>query len=127
MGILSFLRGAPKQAPVSLTDANYAAEVNQKDLPVVIDVWSPGCAPCRHLEPVFMDLAGRYAGRVKICEMGTQAAPRTSGELGVRATPTVLFVRDGAVVETIVGVRSSLYFAEAIEELFGVPPKPTAA
>ena len=76
---------------------------------------------------VFMDLAGRYAGRVKICEMGTQAAPRTSGELGVRATPTVLFVRDGAVVETIVGVRSSLYFAEAIEELFGVPPKPVKA
>lgn len=127
MGILSFLRGTPKQPPVSLTDANFAAEVNQKELPVLIDVWSPGCAPCRHLEPVFMDLAGRYAGRVKVCEMGTQAAPRAASELGVRATPTVLFMRDGKVVETIVGVRSSLYFAEAIEELFGVPPKPTAA
>mgnify|MGYP002145967003 CR=1 FL=1 len=40
-----------------------------------------------------------------------------------RSTPTVLFLRDGKVVETVVGVRSSLYFAEAIEELFGVPPK----
>lgn len=125
MGLLSFLRGAPKQPPLSLTDANFEAEVAKSDLPVIIDIWSMGCAPCKHLEPVFMELAGTYAGRVKVCELGTHSAPRATSQLQVRGTPTVAFVRGGKVLETVVGVRSSLYYAEAIEELFGVPKKPT--
>ncbi|MCA9536436.1 MAG: thioredoxin [Myxococcales bacterium] len=124
MGLLSFLRGAPKQPPLSLTDANFEAEVAKSDLPVIIDIWSMGCAPCKHLEPVFMELAGTYAGRVKVCELGTHSAPRATSQLQVRGTPTVAFVRGGKVLETVVGVRSSLYYAEAIEELFGVPKKP---
>ena len=127
MGLLSFLRGTPKQPPLSLNDANFEAEVGKSELPVVIDIWSAGCAPCKHLEPVFMDLAGRYAGRVKVCELGTHLAPRAAGQLQVRATPTVVFVKGGKVVETVVGARSSVYYAEAIEELFGVPPKASQA
>ncbi|MCA9578663.1 MAG: thioredoxin domain-containing protein [Polyangiales bacterium] len=126
MGLLSFLRGTPKQPPVSLDDDNFDTEVAKSELPVLIDVWSAGCGPCKHLEPVFMDLAGRYAGRVKVCELGTHAAPRSAGLLQIRATPTVVFVRGGKVLEAVVGVRSSLYYAEAIEELFGVPAKPGA-
>ena len=121
MGLLSFLRGPAKQPPVSIRDDNFEAEVIRSELPVLIDVWSPGCAPCKHLEPVFMEMAARYEGRVKICEMNTMGAPQATMALGVRGTPTFVFFKEGKPIETIVGVRSSLFFNDAIEQLFGEP------
>lgn len=126
MGLLDWIRGPKRQPPLSISDTNFVTEVAKSDVPVIIDVWSPGCGPCKHLEPVFFEMAARYEGRVKVCELNTHAAPRAAVELSIRATPTVVFIKGGREVERVTGVRSSLYYQQAIEELFGEPKEPVA-
>jgi thioredoxin-like negative regulator of GroEL len=117
VGLFSKLFGsrAPKALPVAVTDGNFVAEVTRSELPVVLDVWSPGCGPCRMLEPVVMSIAGRYAGRVKVAEMNAAAAPWATGRLGVLGTPTVVFFRRGREVERVTGFVGERYLAEIVE------------
>lgn len=126
MGFFAKLLGLSddRPRPVHLTDDNFREEVYQSDLPVIVDVWSSTCAPCKKLEPIIMDLAKDYDGRVKVCEANPQEAPRSLGQLQIRGTPTVLCFQKGKELERVVGFRGSLYFEETIEELFGIPRKP---
>ena len=126
MGLLAKLFGprAPRVQPTHVDDASFAAEVLRSKLPVVLDVWSPGCAPCRMLEPVVMDLATDYSGRVKVAELNAAEAGRTAARYGVMGTPTVLFFRNGREVERVVGFVGSRYLREIVEsELLSAPAK----
>ncbi len=127
MGFFAKLLGiTPKKLPVHVDDDSFEAEVRKSKVPVVLDVWGPNCAPCKQLEPVMMQLAADYDGRVKICEMSTQAGPRTAATLRVKGTPTVLYFSRGREVERVVGMRGSLYHEETIAEVFGIPKRPEA-
>ncbi len=122
MGLLARLFGprAPRVQPTHVDDGNFAAEVLRAELPVVVDVWSPGCAPCRMLEPIVMDLATDYAGRVKVVELNAAEAGQTAARYGVMGTPTVLFFRKGREVERVVGFVGERYLAEIVDsELLG--------
>ena len=121
MGFLESLFGiTPKRAPLRLTDENFEREVLQSDVPVLLDVWGPSCGPCKQLEPVIMDLAAYYDGRVKVCELSAAGAPRTTAKLKIQATPTVLYFQRGEELERIHGFRSSLFHKQTIHELFGI-------
>ncbi len=124
MGILSWLGfdGATEKEPVSLNDNNFAEEVRKSKVPVVVDVWSNGCQPCMALVPTIKRLAGKYEGRVKVAELNVGRAPKTARKLSVRGTPTVLFFKNGAVVERVVGMRGQHFFEEIIEEDLLDPP-----
>jgi len=117
MGFLSKLFGPrePKLMPVSIDDDNFESEVLRSDLPVMIDVWGPGCAPCKQLEPIVVRLTNDYRGRVKVAELNAENAPRTLQRLGVRGTPTVLYFRGRREVERVVGFRGEPYHREIIE------------
>jgi len=117
MGLLDKLFGpkTPPIQPVRVDDRNFVAEVGRSDMPVVLDVWSPGCGPCRMLEPVLMSVAKRYEGRVKVAEMNAAGAPWATARLGVLGTPTVLFFRKGREVERVVGFVGERYIAEVVE------------
>ena len=116
MGLLARLfSGREKIQPVSVDDENFAGEVLESDLPVLLDVWGPGCAPCQKLAPIIVDLATEYEGKVKVAEMNAAAAPRTMARLGIRGTPTVVYFAGGRVVERIVGFRGSLYHRDFID------------
>jgi len=122
MGWLSRIFGpsAPKAQPAHLTDANFVAEVLRSDLPVVVDVWAPGCGPCQQLESVIMDLASDYQGRVKVAELNAAEAGRTAARYGVLGTPTVLFFNRGREVERVAGFVGSRYLREIVDtELLG--------
>ncbi|HJK90927.1 MAG TPA: thioredoxin domain-containing protein [Polyangiaceae bacterium LLY-WYZ-15_(1-7)] len=119
MGLLGKLF-AKKKMPVHLDDASFTEEVLQSDLPVIVDVWSPGCAPCKKLEEIMVGLATEYDGRVKVCELGTHIAPQTAAKLRISATPTVLYFQKGREKDRVMGFRGSLYHQQAIEELFEV-------
>ncbi len=124
MGLVSRIFGAraPRVQPAHVDDRTFVAEVLRSDLPVVMDVWSPGCGPCGMLEPIVMDLATAYAGRVKVVEVNAAEAPRLTAKLGVLGTPTVLFFRDGREVERVVGFVGSRYLREIVEtELLAAP------
>lgn len=121
MGIISRLFGEKKKVtPVSITDDNFVAEIKNSALPVMLDVWGPSCVHCKRLEPIILDLATRYDGKVKIAEMNAAAAPRAARTLGVRGTPTVIYFKDGKEIERVTGFRGQLYHNEIIEtEFFG--------
>lgn len=121
MGILSSIFGGSKKVPpVSLNDDNFDDEVAESELPVIVDVWSTGCPPCKQLEEVILGLSTRYAGKVKVCELGSHIAPKAAMKLRVMATPTVIYFKNGKEVERITGFRGSLYHQETIAEVFGV-------
>ena len=131
MGFFSKLFGPkePEVWPVHVDDDNFKAEVTRSTVPVLLDVWSPSCAPCKQLEPIIIRLATRYQGRVKVAEINAAAAPKTMQKLNVMGTPTVLYFKDGHVVERVVGFRGEQYHSEFIEGelLEPLPAEPEAA
>lgn len=124
MGFFSKLLGiTPTKLPVHVEDSTFQAEVVRSDIPVILDVWGPQCAPCKKLEPIMMQLAAQYDGRVKVCEMSTESGGRTAAQLRIKSTPTVVYFKRGREVERISGLRGSLYHEQSIEELFEIPPE----
>ncbi len=117
MGWLSKIFGTGERVqPVMIDDDNFRDEVLRSDVPVVLDVWSATCAPCKRLEPVMFGLAEKYRGRVKVAELNVQRGLKTARRLGVRGTPTVLYFHDGAEVDRVTGFRGQLYHEDVIEQ-----------
>ena len=119
MGLLARLFGprAPRVTPEHVDDTNFVEVIARSSLPVVLDVWSPGCGPCRMLEPLIMDLASAYDGRVKVAELNAAEAGRTAARHGVMGTPTVLFFKKGREVERVVGFVGARYLRETVDEV----------
>jgi thioredoxin 1 len=117
MGLLSslFAPKAPKVLPVHVDARNFAQEVLRSELPVVLDVWGPGCSPCRMLEPIVVDVATRYQGRVKVAEMNAAESGAIAAQLGVMSTPTLLFFRGRREVERVTGFVGERYIREIVE------------
>jgi len=88
---------------LAVTDATFAAEIEQHDGLAVVDFWATWCAPCRAVAPIVEQLAGAYAGRAKVAKLNTDENPRTMARLGVRGIPALLFFRHGQVVDRIIG------------------------
>jgi thioredoxin 2 len=89
--------------PSTVTDSNFAAEVEQSPLPVLLDMWAPWCGPCRMIAPVIEQLAGELAGRVKVAKLNTDENPMTASRFSVRSIPTLLVIKDGREVDRLVG------------------------
>ncbi|HJR11060.1 MAG TPA: thioredoxin [Rhodanobacteraceae bacterium] len=88
------------------TDTNFDIEVRASDKPVLVDFWATWCGPCKAMAPMLDDLAGEYAGRVKIVKVEMDANPKTAIAYHVRSAPTLLLFKDGAVQATQVGLVS---------------------
>ena len=87
----------------SVTDDTFAAEVEAHDGLTVVDFWAPWCGPCRMLAPVVERLAAQHADRVRVVKVNADDNQRTSVRFGVRGLPTLLFFRDGQLVDRVVG------------------------
>jgi thioredoxin 2 len=88
---------------VEVTDQTFGREVLQHPGPLVLDCWAPWCGPCRSVAPVLDQLAKEYAGRVKIAKLNTDQNQRTSANYSIQSIPTLLFFRDGKLVNRQVG------------------------
>jgi thioredoxin len=100
--------------PVAVTDADWEATVLAGDLPVLVDFWAPWCVPCRKVEPIVADLAGRYAGRLTVARLNVEEAPRSAGRYDVLALPTLILFRDGEPVERIAGAVKAARVERAV-------------
>ncbi len=100
----------------NITDDNYKTEVLHSEVPVLLDVWSDGCGPCKLLEPVIIELSKQFKGRVKVAEVNAASAPKTMRRLGVTGTPTVLYFHRGRIVERVVGYRALHYHRDYLEK-----------
>ncbi|MCX6173190.1 MAG: thioredoxin [Ignavibacteriales bacterium] len=103
--------------PFTFTDGNFDAEALKSNLPVIVDFWAAWCGPCKMIAPIIEDLAGEYEGKVKIGKLDVDENQQTAIKYGVRSIPTVLFLKDGKVVETIIGAVPKSMFAEKITKL----------
>ncbi len=89
--------------PIMVTDSTFTAEVIESLLPVLVDCWAAWCAPCTSMSPILDDLAQTYTGRLKIAKLNVDQNPMTSSRNNVSSLPTLLFIKDGKVVDTAVG------------------------
>jgi len=104
-------------APIHVTDANFEKAVLKSALPVVVDFWAPWCGPCRMVGPVLEKMAGDYAGRLIVAKVNVDDEQQQAGHYGVQGIPTLLFVKDGEIVDTVVGFRPEAVIKEMVEKM----------
>ena len=101
--------------PVTITDANFAAEVERSPLPVLLDMWAPWCGPCRMVGPVVEELAKEMAGRVRVAKLNVDENPATAARFNVQSIPTLLVLKNGREVERIVGAQPKAAIVQRLE------------
>ncbi|MDQ3034515.1 MAG: thioredoxin family protein [Myxococcota bacterium] len=122
MGLLDrlFGGGGKKVLPDRVRDLEtFRKLVLKSDVPVIVDVWSASCGPCKKLEPVLIEVATRHAGRVRLVEIGTgDADPKLLARLDVRSTPTLIVFDRGEELGRSSGYRPASWFDHMIETEF---------
>ncbi|MDO4695665.1 thioredoxin [Porphyromonas sp.] len=98
------------------TDANFKTEV-ESGKPVVVDFWAEWCGPCRMVTPIIEELAAEYEGKVVIGKMNVDENSDTPAEFSVRNIPTILFIKDGKVVDKHVGAATKAVLKEKVDAL----------
>ncbi|HNX90305.1 MAG TPA: thioredoxin [Candidatus Omnitrophota bacterium] len=89
---------------ITVNDGNFDSEViKESKLPVLVDFWAEWCGPCRMIAPMIEEIAREYQGKVKVCKINVDEAPKTASELGVMSIPTIAIFKNGKVVNKIVG------------------------
>ncbi len=100
---------------LELTDANFKAEVLDSDKLTVIDFWAEWCGPCRAIGPVIEELAKEYEGKVTVGKVNVDHNPQVSMNYGITSIPAILFVKNGEVVDKLVGAQPKANFVKKIE------------
>jgi thioredoxin 1 len=88
---------------VTVTDADFESVVEQNAGLTVVDFWATWCAPCRMIAPVLEQLAEEYAGKATVAKLDVDTNVRTASRFQVRSIPTLLFFKDGKVVDQVIG------------------------
>ncbi len=88
---------------VEISDSDFESEVLKSDLPTLVDFWAPWCGPCKAIAPVIADMSKKYDGKVKFTKMNVDNNPETPSKFGVRAIPTLIFFKNGEVVDQVTG------------------------
>ena len=91
------------EEPIHVTDATYEQAVLKSNLPVVVDFWAPWCGPCKMLGPLLDQAAKKYAGKLIVAKINIDDDSETATGLGVQSIPTLLFVKNGEIVNRTVG------------------------
>ncbi|MBI1809254.1 MAG: thioredoxin [Gemmatimonadetes bacterium] len=86
-----------------VTDADFAAKVEQGAGVTVVDFWATWCGPCRMIAPILDQLSDEYAGKVHVAKLDVDNNQATSMRFNVRSIPTLLFFKDGKVVDQVIG------------------------
>jgi thioredoxin 1 len=89
--------------PITLSDESFDSEVLKSDKAVVVDFWATWCAPCRMIAPVIEEMAKEYEGNAKVCKIDVDANPVVASKYGVMSIPSILFFKNGQLVDKVVG------------------------
>lgn len=100
---------------LKFTDENFEAEVINAGSLAIVDFYADWCGPCKMMAPIIEELAEEYNGTVKIGKLDVDNSPETSAKYRVMSIPTILFIKNGEVVDTIVGAVPKATLVEKIE------------
>ncbi|HVN96151.1 MAG TPA: thioredoxin [Syntrophorhabdaceae bacterium] len=89
----------------AVTDGDFAKEVLESGIPVLVDFWATWCGPCQAMGPVVDTVAGEYADKVKVLKLNVDENPVTPSKYGVRGIPTLILFNKGEVVDRIIGAQ----------------------
>ncbi|OGF97616.1 MAG: thioredoxin [Candidatus Glassbacteria bacterium RBG_16_58_8] len=105
-----------EEKPISVEDNNFSDQVEKAQGLSVIDFWAEWCGPCKMIAPVLDEMARDYQGKVNFFKLDVDANRKTAQRYNVRSIPTLLFFKDGKVVEMVIGVRSKKELAKLVDK-----------
>ena len=100
---------------VTLSDNAFQADVLDSGKPVMVDFWAEWCQPCKMLAPTIEEIAGDYDDQVVVGKLNVDDNPNTAANYGIRGIPSLLFFKDGKVVQQLVGVKTKADIKKVID------------
>jgi thioredoxin 1 len=105
--------------PIVLTDQNFKSEVLESKMPVLVDFWAEWCGPCKQIAPIVEELSRIYDGKLKVGKLDVDSNNQTAISYMIRSIPSLLFFKDGKVVDQIVGAVPRQQFVNKVEAVIG--------
>ena len=102
---------------LNLTKENFDGEVIKSEVPVLVDFWASWCGPCQMVAPIIDQLAEEYNGKLKVGKVNVDEQAELASEFAVVSIPTIFILKNGKVVEKLVGVRSFDDFCDIIDKI----------
>jgi thioredoxin 1 len=104
-------------SPIELNDGNFESEVLKSDKPVLVDFWATWCGPCRMVGPIVEEIAKDYEGKLKVGKLNVDDNSQTAVQYGIMSIPSLLFFKEGKVVDQIIGAVPKQNFVEKIDKI----------
>jgi thioredoxin 1 len=101
---------------LEFNDANFQTDVIGSEKLTVIDFWAEWCGPCRAIGPVIEELSREYHGTVNVGKVNVDLNPEVSMNYGITSIPAILFIKNGQVVDKLVGAQPKMNFVKKIEQ-----------
>lgn len=92
-------------AEVVITEVNFEDEVIRSEKPVILDFWATWCGPCRMIAPILEEIDREYGDKVKVGKVNVDEVPSLAMRYNIASIPTLLLVKNGEIVQTLVGYR----------------------
>ena len=100
---------------IKVNDTNFKQEVLESELPCLVDFWAPWCMPCNMVAPAVEEIAKEYHGKMKVCKINVDEAPKTASSYSIMSIPTLVIFKKGKVVNEVVGAVPKTELEAAIK------------
>ena len=104
-------------AVLEVTDANFEEIVLKSEIPVMVDLWAVWCGPCKMIHPILEEMSEEYEGKALMVKLDVDNNRETAMKYGIRNIPTVLFIKNGEVVDKQVGAVPKKKFVAKLEPI----------
>jgi thioredoxin 1 len=105
--------------PIAITDNEFDQEVVKSDKPVIVDFWAAWCGPCKMIAPILEEVATEYDGKLKVAKIDVDSNTKIASQYGIMSIPTLLFFKDGKLVDQVIGAMPKAQLVNRIAKVIG--------